>query len=331
MNLILAVLILLLAMLCIWLALTIRRLSRTVAVERLQNEVVRTQLSGVEAEALRLHTVRRDFVANISHELRTPLASIKLLVETLEDGALHDETVAGEFLHKIGQETEHLIAMAQELLDLARLEAAPSVQPRALDPAMIVAHAAERMRELARDNEVRLQLNLPPALPRIWADDEQVGRVFVNLLSNAITYTPPGGMVTIGARVDENMLAFSVSDTGPGIPPGEEARIFERFYKADVSRRHGGAGLGLSIARHIVEAHGGTIWARNRPEAEPASPSQCRRSCQAWRGSARRWAYERAGHYAGPSRDAGPRPARGAVEPCVCRLHHAGTTFGRRA
>ncbi len=275
MNLLLAALVVLLAALCVWLGVELRRCSQVVALERRQNEALRTQLRGVEAEAQRLHAVRRDFVANISHELRTPLASIKLLVETLEDGALEDETVAAPFLHKIGQETDHLIEMAQELLDLARLEAAPAMQPRALDPAAVVAQAVERVRELALDKSVSLSVDLPTDLPRVLADDGQIGRVFVNLLSNAVAFTPAGGVVTInarvagdpldGGRVDGGSVAFSVSDTGPGIPPGEETRIFERFYKADAARQRGGVGLGLSIARHIVEAHGGKICARNHP------------------------------------------------------------------
>ena len=175
---------------------------------------------------MRLERVRSDFVANISHELRTPLASIKLLVETLEAGALDDPANARTFTHKIGVETNHLIAMAEELLSLARLEALPAMQPRALDAATLVDQAIERMRELVRQKEVGLCAELPPCLPRVWADEAQVGRVFVNLLTNALTFTPEGGCVGVSAHVEGKAVAFSVADTGPGIPSGEEKRIF---------------------------------------------------------------------------------------------------------
>jgi signal transduction histidine kinase len=156
--------------------------------------------------------------------------------------------------------------MAEELLSLARLEALPAMQPSALDPATLVGQAIERMRELACQKEVGLCAALPPCLPRVWANEAQVGRVFVNLLTNALTFTPEGGCVGISAHVERDAVAFSVADTGPGIPSGEEQRIFERFYKADPARQRGGTGLGLSIARHIVQAHGGQIWAQNREE-----------------------------------------------------------------
>jgi two-component system phosphate regulon sensor histidine kinase PhoR len=255
-----------LATTCTALAATIWCLHHSLRVERARAEQLRSALRHVEAAAMRLERVRSDFVANISHELRTPLASIKLLVETLETGALNDPTSARTFTYKIGVETNHLIAMAEELLSLARLEALPAMQPSALDPATLVGQAIERMRELACQKEVGLCAALPPCLPRVWANEAQVGRVFVNLLTNALTFTPEGGCVGISAHVERDAVAFSVADTGPGIPSGEEQRIFERFYKADPARQRGGTGLGLSIARHIVQAHGGQIWAQNREE-----------------------------------------------------------------
>jgi two-component system, OmpR family, phosphate regulon sensor histidine kinase PhoR len=248
------------------LATTIWRLHHGLRVERARTEQFRAALRHVEAAATRLERVRSDFVANISHELRTPLASIKLLVETLEAGALDDPANARSFTYKIGVETGHLIAMSEDLLSLARLEGLPVMQPRALDPATLVSQVIERMRELARQKEVGLCADLPPCLPHVWADEAQVGRVFVNLLTNALTFTPEGGCVSVSAHVEPDAVTFSVADTGPGIPSGEEKRIFERFYKADPARQRGGTGLGLSIARHIVQAHGGHVWAQNREE-----------------------------------------------------------------
>ena len=242
------------------------RLSRCLHTERAHAHDLHAQLQRTQAEAARLETARRDFVANISHELRTPLASIKLLVDTLESGALEDPDAALTFTRRIGDETEHLIGMAEDLLALARLEAAPTIHPRVLAPAVLATRAVERMRELACHKEVALRADLPRSLPPVWADEEQIGRVFVNLLTNAIELTPQGGSVIVSARAEPGTgaAAFSVSDTGPGIPRGEEARVFERFYKVDVARQRGGTGLGLSIARHIVEAQGGRIWAQNR-------------------------------------------------------------------
>ena len=239
------------------------RLFRCLDTERTQAHDLHAELERTRAEA-----ARRDVVANIWHELRTPLASIKLLVDTLESGALGDPDVALTFTRRIGDETEHLITMAEDLLALARLEAAPTIHPRVLAPAALVTRAVERMRELACHKEVALRAELPGNLPPVWVDEEQVGHVFVNLLNNAIELTPPGGSVIVSARAEPGTgaVAFSVSDTGPGIPRGEEERVFERFYKVDVARQRGGTGLGLSIARHIVEAQGGRIWAQNRED-----------------------------------------------------------------
>ncbi len=248
------------------LALVVRHLRMRLRTVRKDDERLVAHLQRVEGETRRLETVRRDFVANISHELRTPLASIKLLVETLESGALDDHDVALNFTHRIGEETDHLISMAEELLDLARLEAAPTMHPKALDAATVVLQAVERMRALARNKDVALRAELPAALPWVWADDENTSRVFVNLLNNALAFTPAGGSVVVGAQAERDAVVFSILDTGPGIPKGEEHRIFERFYKADPSRQRGGVGLGLSITRHIIAAQGGRIWARNRPD-----------------------------------------------------------------
>jgi two-component system phosphate regulon sensor histidine kinase PhoR len=259
-------LVLVLAALCTALAVATWRLNRCRRAESARAHTLDAQLQRAQAETARLETVRRDFVANISHELRTPLASIKLLADTLEDGALADPEVAVTFTRRIGAEADHLIAMAEELLALARLEAAPTARPRVLDPAGLAIRAVERMQDLARQQQVVLRAELPHSLPPVWADEDQVGRVFVNLLSNALTFTPRGGSVVVSACAEPGAVAFSVADTGPGIPAGEEARIFERFYKVDAARRRGGTGLGLSIARHLVEAQGGRIWVRNRED-----------------------------------------------------------------
>jgi two-component system phosphate regulon sensor histidine kinase PhoR len=211
-----------------------------------------------------LRTVRRDFVANVSHELRTPLASIRLLVDTLEAGALDDPEVAGSFVHRIGVETDDLIQMVTELLELSRIESGQL--PRKREPVAIplaIKRVVERLSVVAEDKGVHMSAEVPPDLPPAWANEDQVGQVLMNLLYNAVKFTPSGGTVRVRASFHDQSLAVSVEDTGVGIPREDLVRVFERFYKSDKSRARssGGTGLGLPIARHIVEAHGGTIWA----------------------------------------------------------------------
>jgi len=211
-----------------------------------------------------LRTVRRDFVANVSHELRTPLASIRLLVDTLESGALGDSEVAGSFVHRIGVEADHLIQMVTELLELSRIESGQL--PRKREPValpQVIQTVVERLTVVAEDKGVRVSSHVEPDLPLALANEDQVGQVLMNLLYNAVKFTAPGGTVLVRASFRDQSLAVVVEDTGAGIPREDLVRVFERFYKSDKSRARSGAGtgLGLPIARHIVEAHGGTIWA----------------------------------------------------------------------
>lgn len=217
-------------------------------------------------ELRRLERVRREFVANVSHELRTPLASIKALVETLEAGAVDDPTVAGDFLHRIVGEVDRLAVLVDELLDLARLQSGRvSLDARSVDPHDLLGRASERLRPQTERARLTLGLDVPPGLPPVLADRARVEQVVLNLLHNAIKFTPPGGRVTIGATQEKGALEVFVRDTGVGVPEEELPRLFERFYKADKARRSEGTGLGLAIAKHIVQAHGGTIWAESRP------------------------------------------------------------------
>ncbi|MDP8908816.1 MAG: ATP-binding protein [Chloroflexota bacterium] len=214
----------------------------------------------------RLEGVRRDFVANVSHELRTPLASIRALVETLEAGAIDDSAVAGDFLHRIVGEVDRLTALVEDLLDLARLEAdrAP-LQLVNVDISTLIERVLERLRPQIADARLSVGVEVEPGLPSLEADGAKIEQVLVNLIHNAIKFTPPGGTITVGARHVRRRLEISVSDTGVGIPAEDLPRLFERFYKSDKARRSGGTGLGLAIAKHIVQAHGGTIWAESQP------------------------------------------------------------------
>ncbi len=228
-----------------------------------QGETLNRALNDV-SEVRLLRAIRRDFVANVSHELRTPLASIRLLVDTLESGALTDIDVAGDFVHRIGVESDHLIQMVTELLDLARIESGQLPQKReSVSLPEVIVQVVDRLSVVAEDKGIEVKADVPANLPPALANADQVGQVLMNLLFNAVKFTPAGGSVWVRARFEAGSLAVVVEDTGVGIPRDDLVRVFERFYKSDKSRARtsGGTGLGLPIARHIVEAHGGTIWA----------------------------------------------------------------------
>ncbi len=212
----------------------------------------------------KLETVRRDFISNISHELRTPLASLKALTETLQSGALADPEAGPRFLGRINAEVDALTQMAQELLDLSRIESGQVELILApLSPKSLITSAAERMRMQAERAGLKLLIKCEDDLPNIRADKSRLEQVLVNLLHNAVKFTKPGGEVALEAESANGGIRFAVRDTGVGIPAESLSRIFERFYRVDKSRTGSGTGLGLSISKHIIEAHGGNIWAES--------------------------------------------------------------------
>jgi two-component system phosphate regulon sensor histidine kinase PhoR len=209
----------------------------------------------------RLETIRRDFITNISHELRTPLASIKTLTETLKDSALEDPPTAIHFLDRMDIEVDALTQMVSELLELTRIESGQvPLKIKSAKPCKLVKRAVDRLNEQAERAGIILEAHCPDIIPNIYADSSRLGQVLANLLHNAIKFTPVGGQVNINVAQYEDVVEFSVQDTGIGIPSDDLPRIFERFYKADHARTESGTGLGLAIARHLVEAHGGRIW-----------------------------------------------------------------------
>lgn len=220
-------------------------------------------------ELRRLERARRDFIANISHELRTPLAAIKLLVETLETAITDDPPAAATFLPKITVELDGLTQLVGELLELSRIESglvALQFAATAVDP--LLAGVAERLHPLAARKQITLQVEPPvAALPPVRADAGRIAQVLLNLVHNAIKFTPPGGRVTLRAAPHPAGVVLCVQNTGVGIEPEDLPRVFERFYKGDKARAAGesGTGLGLAIAKHLVRAHGGTIWATSTP------------------------------------------------------------------
>jgi len=224
-------------------------------------------------ELRRTEAARRDFVANVSHELRTPVASLKALVETLEAGALDDPTDGPDFLRRMHVEVDGLAHLVTELLELARVEAGRLELELAPTLAHdLLRHAVERMRPYAE--RVGLQVVLLDPLkpgPYVQADGRRLGQVLANLLANAVKFTPPGGRIEAGARAAGDLVEFWVADTGVGIAPDHLLRVFERFYKTDPSRAGGGTGLGLAICKHLVRAHGGSIWAESTGERQGAA------------------------------------------------------------
>jgi two-component system phosphate regulon sensor histidine kinase PhoR len=220
------------------------------------------------SELRRLQQIRAEFIDNLSHELRTPLTTVTLLAETLG----RDATAAGDAIPprmrdriaKVEVETGHLVQMVDELLELSRIESGRSlVLVDDVDVGRLATDSTERLRLFAERQGVDLVVALADDIPPIHGDADRLGQVFVNLLHNAVKFSPDGGEVTVGVRRDGARVIVSVADHGSGIPKAAQARIFERFYKVDRARVRGtggGTGLGLAIARHIIEQHGGTIW-----------------------------------------------------------------------
>lgn len=216
-------------------------------------------------EIRRTEQIRRDFVANVSHELRTPLASIKSVIETLQEGALEEKEIARDFLRRAEGEVDRLVQLVEELLELSRIESGevPLVKKPVNIEAVITA-AVDRLKPQAERQAIDLSVDLASNLPPITGDAERLERVVINLVHNALKFTPTGGAIRIKAFAAGNSLTVSVEDTGAGIDPSDLPRIFERFYKADRSRGGGGTGLGLAVVKHTIEAHGGEIGVQSQ-------------------------------------------------------------------
>ena len=216
----------------------------------------------VEKELVRR---QQEFVADVSHELRTPLTAIKGYVEALLDGAAADPALSQRFLEILKRETDRMVELVVDLLELSRLDYS-QVELQKTEVALVelASEAVERLQQKAGLEKRTMELAIPPGLPPVQVDREKIMRVFLNLLNNALKYTPADGSIVIGASLDSEpgWVKVWVRDNGPGIPPAELERVFERFYRVEKtrSRDYGGSGLGLPIARRVVEAHGGRIW-----------------------------------------------------------------------
>ena len=217
------------------------------------------------AELRRLQRIRAEFIDNLSHELRTPITTVGLLAETLS----RDAEAAGdgvparmrERIAKLEVETGNISQMITELLDLARIESGgTALLLDDVDLGRLATESVERLRPFAERQGITLNVRVEPDLPPVRGEASRIGQVLINLVHNAIKFSPSARSVEVGVALDGPDVATSVTDHGIGIAAADLPRIFERFYKADRSRASGaGTGLGLAIARHIVEGHGGRL------------------------------------------------------------------------
>ena len=213
-----------------------------------------------------VETMRRRLIGDVAHELRTPLTAIKGSTEGLMDGVLpaNDETY-----QQIHNEAERLNKLVNDLQELSRVESkAISLDIHPLDVSSLMQTTRKRMQFQFDEKRVALNLSLPHAPILVLADEDRVLQILTNLLGNALQYTPENGTVTVTIEREKLFAKFTIRDTGIGIPAEFLTHIFDRFYRVDKSRSraHGGSGIGLTIAKHLVEAHGGKIWAESEGE-----------------------------------------------------------------
>ncbi len=212
-------------------------------------------------------TMRRRLIGDVSHELRTPLTAIGGYMEGLMDGVL---PATPETYEQVRHEAARLSRLVDDLQELSRVESgALQLDLHPLDISAPLKTTAKRLAHAFDEKQVKLVFSLPADLPPVLADEDRLTQVLTNLLANALAYTPAGGEVSVSAIHTGGEVQVSVKDTGIGIPPEHLQHIFDRFYRVDASRSRaagGGSGIGLTIARHLVEAHGGRLWAESAGE-----------------------------------------------------------------
>ncbi|MBI1281467.1 MAG: hypothetical protein GC179_25290 [Anaerolineaceae bacterium] len=235
---------------------------RAQVIQREGNRFIGLALQDV-SDLVRLNRARRDMVANISHELRKPVANIRIIIDSLfheDDKPKRKRSIST--IQAIARETDSLLWVIQEMMDLSMIESGQSiVRMVELDLRPLVEDAVDRIEDQANDKDIRVVFDVSKKL-RVWGDWDLARRVIVNLLHNAIKWSPKGSKVTVSTSTTDEEVTVQVVDEGPGVPDDQVERIFERFYQVNSSRSGGeGTGLGLAICKHIVEAHGGKIWA----------------------------------------------------------------------
>jgi signal transduction histidine kinase len=224
-----------------------------------------TAFNDMAGQLQRTETLRRELLGTISHEIRTPLATIEGYMQGLVDGVVPQEPETYELVRR---EAARLSRLVTDIERLSRLEAgAEPFNPRALAVVDAVEAVAAPLRPQFANAGLALDMGCPAPCPDVWADPDKFAQILGNLLSNSLRYTPRGGIVKITVRVQEAMVAFSVEDSGIGIPEGDLPHIFERFYRVDKSRSSagGGSGIGLAVAKALTEQMGGSITAESVP------------------------------------------------------------------
>jgi signal transduction histidine kinase len=229
------------------------------------------RLAAADAERTRQEAARRDLIVAVSHDLRTPLAALRAMIEAMADGMIDDPATSARYLATMRSQIKLLSSLIDDLFELSQLDAgALRIERERIAPGDLASDTIEAFRPQAAARGVELRATIAPDAPPVSVAPQKIERVLANLMSNAIRHTPPGGMITISVRpqpADADYVEFAVGDTGEGIDPQDLPHIFERFYRGEKSRSRatGGAGLGLAIARGIVEAHGGTIQIASIP------------------------------------------------------------------
>lgn len=210
-----------------------------------------------------------DFVANVSHELRTPLTSLKVMIETLQDGAIDDLEVRERFLQTMETETNRLVRLVNDLLLLSQVDSqALNLRLSSQNLESLAMGVITRLEPEVGAKDLSFSLQVKPDLPNLWADPDRVEQILLNLLDNALKYSQPGGVITVDADLEgPAFVRVQVIDQGSGIPEKDLPRIGQRFYRTDSarSRSQGGSGLGVAIVKALVEAHGGQFWLESQP------------------------------------------------------------------
>jgi signal transduction histidine kinase len=216
------------------------------------------------SEAQRAVKTREDVLAIVSHDLKNPLANIELAVNLLRGFKRIDTNQLKDFINKVQRSANQMEVLIADLLDFARIQSGTfSVVTSAVRLTEAVMPVIDPLRTLAEAKRQSLEVDLPSSLPYVAIDAHRIGQLVSNLISNAIKFTPQAGVIRVSARQQGQKIVVSVTDTGPGIPQEHLSKIFERFWQTPGTKQKG-SGLGLSIARGIVEAHGGTIWAESQ-------------------------------------------------------------------
>ncbi|MBK8782901.1 MAG: HAMP domain-containing protein [Anaerolineales bacterium] len=228
-----------------------------------------TSFNQMASQLEQVENKRRQLIGDVTHELRTPLTSIKGYMEGLVDGVL---PATPETYDQIHNEASRLARLVDDLQELSRVEAnAFSLDIHPTDLSSLVGTILKRLSPQATVKRITLRSNLPANLQHVLADEDRITQVLTNLVANALQYTPEDGSVTISAIQKDDEVIVSVKDSGIGIPPEHLKNLFTRFYRVDKSRSRnagGGSGIGLTIARHLVEAHGGRIWVESEGEGK---------------------------------------------------------------